>query len=448
VIRVDALVLGGGPAGAAAAMALQRSGGRALVVERSSYAEDRAADTLAAPAKLLLQRLGLAESEFEAARIEANGIRSAWDRCESDEQNFLFSPHGAAWHVDRRRFDAALAEAAAAAGAQVWSAARLVGAERDRGRWRARIEQQGRTRGVEARIVIDAGGRAARFARAQGSRRLSYDRLVGLSAALVPRARRSGDGSMLLLEAAPSGWWYSIPVADERLLACYVTDSDLLLRGTPLVRTWTAALDGAPYTRARVRQYRRAATGDVRLRAAGVGCLSEAAGSGWLAIGDAAASLDPLSGMGLFKALESGMTAAHAIGAGAAALADHARLSAEGFRKHLAERARLYGRVERFAGSAFWRRRRPIDPWSAPITLDPRSRLSLVQPAPSSDLGARLEGLLPKQDLARLRSLCAAPIEAHRVVAALREVNRSGADDRAAIVALQMLIEDRMIEIV
>jgi hypothetical protein len=142
------------------------------------------------------------------------------------------------------------------------------------------------------------------------------------------------------------------------------------------------------------------------------------------------------------------VAAARAIASGEEVLAGLARAAAESFRRHLAERAAVYGRVERFAGRAFWRRRRPIDPWAAPITLDPRSRLSLARAAPLPDPAVRLEGMLPKQDLARLRRLCAAPVEAHRVVAAFREASQSGADDRAAIVALQVLIEDRMIEIV
>jgi len=40
-------------------------------------------------------------------------------------------------------------------------------------------------------------------------------------------------------------------------------------------------------------------------------CFSTATGEGWLAAGDAALSLDPLSSQGLFKALYTGLAGGH-----------------------------------------------------------------------------------------------------------------------------------------
>ena len=84
-------------------------------------------------------------------------------------------------------------------------------------------------------------------------------------------------------------------------------------------------------------------------------------GSGWLAVGDAAASRDPLSSGGIYEAIRSGIRAADAIvsqlegepGAIAAYAADvEARFS-----RDLVRRREVYLREKRFQGSPFWARR-------------------------------------------------------------------------------------------
>jgi hypothetical protein len=175
-------------------------------------------------------------------------------------------------------------------------------------------------------------------------------------------------------------------------------------------------------------------------------------GPGWIAVGDAAAAFDPLAGIGVAKAIESGLAAARAIVQAAAGEASafprYDRAVAAAFAEHMAQRAKHYGRVARFSGGLFWRRRRPVDPWRSEITLDPMARLAAADRPRGSLAAARLEGLLPRQDLARLRRLCAVPGEAHRIVSAFRSASLSGADDRAAIVALQVLIEDSLLRII
>jgi flavin-dependent dehydrogenase len=84
-------------------------------------------------------------------------------------------------------------------------------------------------------------------------------------------------------------------------------------------------------------------------------------GPGWVAVGDAAASYDPLSSRGISKALESGLRAADAI-AGCIKQRrnrwdDFAAWMAEDFKTYLRDYQHFYGQVTRWRDSRFWQRR-------------------------------------------------------------------------------------------
>jgi hypothetical protein len=109
------------------------------------------------------------------------------------------------------------------------------------------------------------------------------------------------------------------------------------------------------------------------------------------------------------------------------------------FEDYLETRADFYGRERRWEGSEFWRRRHG---W---ITLDPRAVLCSED---SGDCLAALERLsmhMPASDLRLLYDLCRAPRPAHEVVSAFRDRQGGRTPDRRIILALQYLIEERVI---
>ena len=121
----DVVVLGGGPAGAAAAITLARGGHSVAVLEKSHYEEPRIGETLPPSARLPLADLGVWESFLSAGHLPAPGVASAWGEDELYETHFIFNPHGRGWHLDRQRFDAMLAQAASDAGALLYCDARI-----------------------------------------------------------------------------------------------------------------------------------------------------------------------------------------------------------------------------------------------------------------------------------------------------------------------------------
>jgi flavin-dependent dehydrogenase len=156
------------------------------------------------------------------------------------------------------------------------------------------------------------------------------------------------------IEARPRGWWYAAGLPGNQVAVALFTDSDLLspdhtelwdrlLGHTELMsRVLTAAHDLSP----------------VHIVGASSGYLSQSAGSGWLAIGDAAQSYDPCSGQGITKALGSALAAAEAIEADdARAIHQYGASIAREFREFVDHRRAHYCRETRWPDEPFWRRR-------------------------------------------------------------------------------------------
>jgi flavin-dependent dehydrogenase len=250
----------------------------------------------------------------------------------------LFDPGGCGWFVERWRLAAGLREAAVAAGARLrraWVRGVVPGDRRAPGL----VLDDGAA--VRPGWVVDASGRRAVGGRRLGARRVQHDRLVGLC-----RRYDADPDPATLVEAVPDGWWFSAPVATG-LITIRFGDADLT--------DWRRADDDPPpHTRARV-----AAAGRAErpvLVAASTSRLRPITGPRWVAVGDAAATPDPLSSSGLLHGLSSARAAVAAIVGDD--LPAYDRQERERFDEHLRQRRAHYDVERRFSDAEFWRRRR------------------------------------------------------------------------------------------
>jgi flavin-dependent dehydrogenase len=352
----DVVIAGAGPAGSASAILLARRGLRVALLERSAFEVPRVGESLAPSVQPLLRELGVWDAFTRVPQLPAFGGSSVWGDAEPRAHSYLTSRFGCGFHVDRAAFDAMLAEAARAAGAELRSSTKLERCERERDGFRVTTRCGERRAALRARVLVDATGRSAHVARQLGAGCVAFDRAVAVAA----RWREPSE-SHLLVEACAPGWFYSAPLSGRALSVMWMTDADICA-GLPL----SAALELAPWTRERVagapmcseaRVYRahsqRLLHAPQQLRAAGP----------YLAVGDAALAVDPIAGDGVVRALRSAAAADTCIrelldapDREAELLCAYAAASDEACSRYLFDRVSYYAAEQRF-DSPYWRRR-------------------------------------------------------------------------------------------
>lgn len=296
--RTDTLIVGGGPAGSAAAIRLADAGRRPLLIERSQGDPDALCGGFLSWTTLAeLRRLGIEETALGAAPIDRMVFLSATGRAETR----LPSPAAA---VSRRRLDRLLLERAAAAGARI---ERGVGARSaDGGRL---ITSDGAEIGFD-RLVLATGKHDLR-----GAARPSPEksRMVGLRWTLEPtpslRARLAGVIEMHLFRGGYAG----LVLQEEGANLCLAVRRDRL-----------AEADGRPDALLHALAAENPALADRIVAAATIGRPQAIANMpyGWSArrtdpgiyrVGDQAGVIASLAGEGIAIALISGQTAGSAI---------------------------------------------------------------------------------------------------------------------------------------
>ena len=365
LLSVDVLVLGGGPSGASAAWRLASAGASVAIAERSDYGRFRIGETLPPEANALLAELGLNGSLGDNCHLTSPGTVAAWGSDLPHENDFIFSPYGHGWHLDRCRFDESLARSAAKAGAKLIPETRALSCERtNRGGWCIALATPDHTITATARWVIDATGRSCWFTRSQGVAKRTFDRLIALVTVLEDSER---PDPRTFIEAMPDGWWYVSALPGNRAIAAYFTDSDLHdLRSGAAESLWNNRLGASRLASDRLLGTRR--IDNPRVVSCATAKLNRAAGDGWLAVGDAARSIDPLSSQGISWAIASGCDAAKVV---LNANPDPASARNEAdwddrFRDYLTTRQSYYASERRWPDAPFWRRR-SVEPATLPL---------------------------------------------------------------------------------
>lgn len=359
----DVVVLGAGPAGAACALALARAGvERVRLIDGPPPAGGAVGETLPPDTRLLLDRLGLWTAFVAEGHLPCLGSCSSWGAAALGFNDFLLSPHGGGWHLDRGRFDAFLRHHAAAAGVETSQGLRLVDADPDpSGGFALRLRGAGGdTIGVRARFVVDATGRASAFAKRLGARRRELDRLTFIYG-YFDAGDAASASRLTLLEAVAQGWWYAAALPGQRLAVALAADADHVRdQGLGRDARWLGAALATRHLAPRLDGCRYLA-GGLTPRVASSFILDRVAGPRWMAIGDAAAAFDPLAAQGLYKALADGLDAAASLGqaldGGDERFEDYAAGIQARFDAYLVGRNHFYGLERRWPGSAFWTRR-------------------------------------------------------------------------------------------
>jgi geranylgeranyl reductase family protein len=303
--RCDIAVIGGGPAGAAAAIRAARLGAEVVVFEKGPHGRDKVCgDGLTPRAVAALDELAI---PLDGAHL-IDGLRMIAGRRRRDlpwSDGGRFPSHGAVW--PRRRLDAALIDAASAAGADVRfdATAEVV------------VDGGGRVSGVRcgsdtwaADLVVVAAGAQGAVARQLGAVRDPHEP-YGIAIRAYVESPRHADRHIeaCLTIKDERGTWvpgygWMFPCGDGTVnigVGALSTMrgfrqlnlNTLLDSYRALVPDWQI---GPNLERPRAWRLPMSAV--------------KRHGPGWVAIGDAAGLVNPMNGEGIDYGLESGMLAA------------------------------------------------------------------------------------------------------------------------------------------
>ncbi|NNC78618.1 MAG: geranylgeranyl reductase family protein [Acidimicrobiales bacterium] len=301
----DLLVIGAGPAGAAAAIRAARGGASVIVFDRAKYGRDKVCgDGLTPRAVGALEELDIDVSDahyIAGLRMIANStVRELpWP------DGTRFPNHGAVW--PRRRLDAALIDAATAAGADVrWESEALP------------IIENGAVVGVTANgetyhapLTVVATGAPGAVAKMLGTERIA-DEPFGLAIRAYATSPRHADQHLeacLTLQdefgTPVPGYGWMFPAGDGTVNigvgALSTMKGFKKLNLNTLLNSYRDMVQepwGLGEYQERPRAWRLPMSAQKRH------------GDGWVAIGDAAGLINPMNGEGIDYGLESGMIAA------------------------------------------------------------------------------------------------------------------------------------------
>ncbi len=327
--RYDAVVVGAGPAGAATALRLARSGARVLLCDRSEFPRDKACGGGLTPRGVgALDDLGVKLDDTQAIRV--GGIEMGFS---GRNLNADF-PQTSAWPdyglVGRRSvMDKAILDAAVDAGAELRTV-RVTGPVFTEGKCTGvRIKSNGSSEEIEADWTIAADGATSTTARAAGlsddvasGRGFWYAAMRSYFGPIEP-IMRNGEAQLEFYPLRTSsgrwlpayGWVFPLPDGSANV-GVDLPHAPSLDAALPLREAFDNFLDEMAKTRPGF-------AGAEMLEPAHGALLPEAMKGfrpgvpGLLAVGDAAGMITPYSGEGIAYALEGAELAANAVTSGA-----------------------------------------------------------------------------------------------------------------------------------
>lgn len=319
----DVIVIGGGPAGAAAATLTAQHGYRVLLLERSRFPRFKIGESLMPATYWTLERMGMLEKMKTSPFVRKHSVQF-YGRTGRASAPFYFSetaPHESSvtWQVLRSDFDAMLLENAREHGVEVREQAAVKDVRFDGDRAvGVRVEFEGEgARDIPAKVIVDASGQSSLIARKLGLRRQDPElKKASLFTHFQGAYRDPGidEGATLVLhtETADAWFWY-IPLPDDRVSVGVVGGIDYLVTGRAAdpQKVFDEEVAKCPPLPGRLEGAKQLfpvqATRDFSYKS------SRIAGDGWVLVGDAFGFLDPIYSSGVFLALQSGEMAADAI---------------------------------------------------------------------------------------------------------------------------------------
>lgn len=316
--RTQALVIGGGPAGATGAAFLAREGVEVTLVDKEVFPRYHIGESLLPSCLEILTLMGARDTFDRHGFQRKPGAYFNW-KGETWKLDFgeLGGTHRYSYQVRREEFDHLLLQHARAVGAQVHEGVSVREILFDDGRPCAALcVAQGAEEAttVEFDYLVDASGRNGLMSTRYLDNRKFHEIFRNVAAWGYWEGLSWPDDcapGSILVSSIPDGWWWAIPLADRPTSVGVVMHRDAFVaarRTGTLEQVYAQALALSPVM-ANLTEHARLVTPLKTEQDYSYTCDSFA-GNGYFLSGDAACFLDPLLSTGVHLAMYSGMLAA------------------------------------------------------------------------------------------------------------------------------------------
>lgn len=320
IASCDICILGAGPAGLAAAIACASSiRANIVVIEQQAQGQLRVGENVPPETILLLKKLGLAPQFYGAGHEPCPGFASVWGKEAVGYNDFIVNPMGHSWRLNRQAFDQTMVQKAQELGVNIHWQTRFTRAEKAQNNngfilalnHKARHKTEHRTNQnslLNAGFVIDATGSNALFAKSQGATKMVHDKLV--ATVRFATVNNVAKGKQVRIEATPEGWCYHTLLPQQKVVSMIVSEPGISGRlKQNNYQTFETTLANTHFIGEHLKKL-QLNNHQYHAYPVSSAMLSKMEGDNWIAIGDAAASFDPIAAQGIFKALQHGLMAA------------------------------------------------------------------------------------------------------------------------------------------
>lgn len=320
----DAVVIGAGPAGSAAAGYIAQAGFSTLLLEREAFPRFHVGESLMPECYWPLQRLGLIERMQRSKFVQKKSVQFV-TASGKESQPFYFTQHdprecSTTWQVERAEFDKMLFDRASELGADCYDQTRVLDISLEvelPARRQVRLRtRDGELRTVSARVVVDASGQSSIVANKLGLR----ENLPNLKKAAIwgyYRDARRDEGenagaTIIMHTEQKDSWFWFIPLSENITSIGCVGDNDYILKtGMEIEERYRLEVNRCPGLLDRLECAER--VGKLHIAKEYSYWTRQHSGSGWVLIGDAFGFIDPIYSSGVYFALVMADKASNAI---------------------------------------------------------------------------------------------------------------------------------------